>query len=617
MKKINLLDPLLSSRIAAGEIIERPSSVLREFLDNALDAKADEINVAIDGGGIDLLSVTDNGEGIQKDDLSLIGNRHATSKIKTIDDLYDIATLGFRGEALYSISAVSRLTISTFSSSSKESSTLIIDNGKREDIKDYGVEKGTKVQMENLFFDIPARRSFLKKESTESAACKNLLISKALAFPYVRFTFTQDGALRLNWPKVNTLKERVMYHYRNYGISDSQVNYLEIAGDEFKIRIVCTNSSVKRTDRKEIRIYVNGRPVEDYALQQAVTFGYGELLPGGSYPYAAVFIENKPELVDFNIHPSKKEVKLRNASEIHHSISTLLRNVERVIPEIKVNQYYLDDAERWENSKKISTYSAPMKAISDIENRYIPKSHTNEYSNKPKNKVSDTASTKEYKEKDKAWLEKAMMLKAQSEERRNSENTSHTESLPKEINDNTTEESIIYIGQAFKLFLICQKDDELYIIDQHAAHERVLYDELLEQKSIQTLLIPIKLDLDRSTSDFLEKYAYVYTKLGIMLSKSDNNEWQIDAIPAAAKGIESKIVSFIQEEKLDERELEMELFAVIACHAAIKAGDDIDKWSAESLCKKVFELDEPCCPHGRTFLIRIKEDVLKEMVGRT
>ena len=288
MARINLLDPLLSSRIAAGEVIERPQSVLRELLDNALDAGASEIRVSIDDGGIGKLSVADNGSGIAREDLKLLGSRHATSKIHTADDLYDIRTLGFRGEALYSIGAVSRLTVSTFSAETKEGSTLVIDNGRRSEITSASPDRGTIVTSENLFSEIPARRSFLKRASSEAALCRQLLISKALAFPQVRFTFISDGAIRLDWPQCSTLKERVMFLYRGDGIADADTEELHSEGEGFSVTIIAGNSAVKRSDRKEIRVYVNGRPVDEYSIVQAVQYGYGELLPGSCHNiYAA------------------------------------------------------------------------------------------------------------------------------------------------------------------------------------------------------------------------------------------------------------------------------------------------------------------------------------------
>ena len=599
MAKINLLDPLLSSRIAAGEVIERPQSILRELLDNSLDAGSNKIDVEIEGGGIDYLSVADNGAGIDRDDLPLLANRHATSKIHTNDDLYSIRTLGFRGEALYSISAVTRLTLSTRSRATGEASTLVIDNGKREPITSFGPDEGTIVKTENLFQDIPARRAFLKRASTESQACRNLVVSKALAFPHIRFTMKIDGALRIDWPQVDSYKERAMYAYRQMGIHDEDVKELEYEGEEFKLRVIATSSNVKRSDRKEIRIYVNNRQIEDYSLVQAVTYGYGELLPGGSYPYCIVFIENNPELVDFNIHPTKKEVKLRNLAEIHHALTTLIKNgVERVIPEIKApsTQFYLDDIERFENGKKTDTF------IPKEEKRYTP------ISSQKEDELQERGRT--YQEKDKEWLEKAKELQRLHNSRRVVVENPIEE--PKE-----EKEEIIYIGQAFKLFLICQVKDNLYLIDQHAAHERILYDEMLSQKKVQPLLIPIKIEVDDLTDEFLSKYSYVYTKLGIMISQTGKGLWEIDSMPAVCRSIEAQIVDFITSAKANEEELEEKLFAIIACKAAIKAGDDIDRWAAIELIKKVFALESPACPHGRTFLIKLNEKELREMVGRT
>lgn len=336
MAQINLLPPRLQARIAAGEVIDRPQAILRELLDNAIDSGTDDISVIIEGGGIDRIKVKDFGCGMKRDDVGIIASPHATSKIKTEDDLYNIHTMGFRGEALYSIAAVSKLTVATCDGDSGEKSTIVIDNGKRGEISSTGPEKGTEVTSENLFFDIPARRSFLKRNSTEAMMCKNTLVSKALAFPSIGFTLTIDGALKLKWPKRQTLKERVMMLYREYSIAEGDVFYLEEQRDDYSIRLVATSSAVKRSDRKEIRVYVNSRPVDEFSIAQAVTYGYGELLPGGSYPYCAVFIQDKAELVDFNIHPAKREVKIRNISEIHHSISSLLKNgIERKIPEIK------------------------------------------------------------------------------------------------------------------------------------------------------------------------------------------------------------------------------------------------------------------------------------------
>lgn len=603
MQRINLLSPLLSARIAAGEVIERPQSVLREFLDNAIDSGATEIRVTVEGGGIDLIRVQDNGSGILRDDLELIGKRHATSKIKDSDDLYTINTMGFRGEALYSISSVSKLTIRTRAKESGEGSTLVIDNGKRYEVEDGGTAEGTVVEAEDLFKDIPARRAFLKRNATEAQLCRNLLTIKALALPHIRFTLTIDGALRLDWPSVETLKERVMFYYRSLGYFDGDFTEMHQDYDDFSITIIGGSSAVKRSDRKEIRVFVNKRPVEEYSLVQAIIYGYGEMLPGGSYPVASLFIEDKSELVDFNIHPAKKEVKLRNLQEIHHAITTLIKkSAERKIPTLEPVQkeFYIPSSTK-------ESFSAFKEEKRETFSSYIPKERMKE---EPSSSLLTERKT-EYRSSDRDWVEKAKKLRELNEKAK--------EEIKAEIKEEAKEEKISfrYIGQAFNLFLIAEKDDDLYLVDQHAAHERILYNELLEQNTIQPLLVPIKLEVDSETDAFLSNHSHVYTTLGIMLSREADGKWEINALPAVCRGIETELTDFITNAKADEEELDAKLFAIIACKAAIKAGDSIDKWSAEALLDKVFRMSEPVCPHGRTFLIKVSEKKLRELVGRT
>ncbi len=598
MAVINLLPPRLQARIAAGEVIDRPQAILRELLDNAIDSSTDEISVIVEGGGIDRIKVKDYGCGMTRDDVKIIASPHATSKIKCEDDLYNIHTMGFRGEALYSIAAVSKLTVSTCDGKSGEKSTIVIDNGKRGEITPTGPERGTEVTSENLFFDIPARRSFLKRNSTEAQMCKNTLVSKALAFPEIGFTLTTDGALKLKWPKRQSLKERVMMLYRDYSIADGDVEYLEEKTEDYTVKIVASTSAEKRSDRKEIRVYVNSRPVDEFSIVQAVTYGYGELLPGGSYPYCAVFIEDKSELVDFNIHPAKREVKIRNINEIHHTISSLLKKgITRIIPEIK----------EVENKKEQDFFSSQVKETTP------PREEKKEVYSALKSAeplyVSERITP--YQNKDRNWLEKAKALKEARE------NIERSEKKKEEEEKKEADDEVKYIGQAFSLFLICERKNELYLVDQHAAHERILYDELLSQKTVQKLLVPIKIEVDDITDDYLYNHCYVYTKLGIMLSRIEKGIWEIDALPAMTRGIEDKIIDYVVSSKSDEHELEEKLFATMACKAAVKMGDEVDKYSALEILKRVFLMDEPCCPHGRTFLIKLTKENLMKMVGRT
>ncbi len=577
--------------------MERPESVLRELLDNAIDSNADEIIIETSGGGIESIACIDNGNGIQKDDMARIAMQHATSKISTDEDLYNIHTMGFRGEALYSISSVSKLTIKSKSSSEDDAYTLVIDNGNRYPLQSGGPGKGTIVQVENLFGEIPARRAFLKRPQTESALNRSLVIKKALPFPSISFKYYQDGALKLSYEKAKDIKERVMMLYRPMGIPDADVSVLRTTGDDFSITVVAANQSVKRSDRKEIRIYVNSRPVDDYALQQAVAYGYGELLPGGSFPVAVVFIENRSELTDFNIHPTKREVKLRNGKEIHHALTLLVKNgLERKIPEIKAaKETNLFEENEIETRNQTRRFTG-IRDGNTTEGKVLERIYSYQTEEKPR---------------DNSWLEKAKELKRIREEREEKNERKREERKEEDVTH------FKYIGQCFSLFLIAQKDDALYLVDQHAAHERILYDELTSQVSLQTLLAPITLEVEKDVDEFLSKHSEIYSKLGIMLSRKDDGIWEIIALPALARDRESEIVDFIANSKGDEKELESSIFAIMACKKAIKKGDYVDQYSAEELLKKVFKMKEPVCPHGRTFLIKLEKEELEKMVGRT
>ena len=593
MRNINQLSARLSARIAAGEVIERPESVLRELIDNSLDAGSDELVIEIENGGIDSIKVTDNGKGISREDLEVIATRHATSKIKAEDDLYNIRTLGFRGEALYSIAAVTKLTITSFDSEKKEGNRIVIDNGERGAITRAAINRGTIIEAENLFMDIPARRNFLKRASTEAQSIKALVIARSLATPSVSFKLYSDGALKLNFDKAESLKERVMMFYRPMGIADADVMHLRGNDEDYSIDIVATTSAKYRSDRKEIRIYVNDRPVEEFSLTQAVTYGYGELLPGGSFPYACVFIHDNPELVDFNIHPAKKEVKLRNIKDIHHAIVVLLKNgIERVIPEIK--------------SEDVITPSLFQSDDSKQRPSFFPQSDNTSYHARSHVASQAPRYNTDIRPRDDSWIEKAKEIRRDRE-------------IKKERDAEVKAEERVqyrYIGQAFKLFLIAELDGELYFVDQHAAHERIIYDELLKKESVQPLLVPIELDAEDDVVRFLDGNSQIYERLGITLEKR-NGKYMITSLPAVARSIEDEISSFISLNTGDEKELESNIFAIIACKAAVKAGDTLDRFSAEAILDKVFQMEEKACPHGRTFLIKLKESELREMVGRT
>ncbi|AEC01634.1 DNA mismatch repair endonuclease MutL [Parasphaerochaeta coccoides] len=621
--RIKRLDPIVAQRIAAGEVIERPSSVVRELIDNAVDAGATTITVAIENGGLDLISIMDNGSGIAPDDLPLCCESHATSKVASVDDLYHLSTMGFRGEALYSIAACSRVTIAS-SWHGQSPWSMTVDNGRKEEPVPGGPSTGTKVDVEGLFKFIPARRNFMKRASAEAASCRAVMVEKSLAFPSIEFRLLVDDSLRVHFPVTNR-KERVLDALAtDKNLVRSETMELTDHAGRFDLYAVCSTPSTFRSDRSHIKVYVNNRPIEDYALVQAVTYGYGEMLPGGSFPYCYLFISVDPELADFNIHPAKREVKLRNKAEIHHQIVEMVRTqVRRTIPRLR-GMMQEDHAADVQSDVQPELGASPRHQGERTADTHVASKHVtygygsaSGYSPAPSSVAE--ALKNSGKPADFCWFEKARDFLQKS-------GTSSAVTIKADrtaadattwIPENASEQDFTYIGQAFSLFLIAEKDGDLYIVDQHAAHERILYDEIVSRKDIQKLMVPLSFDVDGDVDEYLQQNSHLYAEYGIELTRPDERQWEIMTMPALGKPVEKQVVDFISHHCGDMTELDKGLYAIIACHSAIRDGDTLDKMAAEEILRKVFAMAEPRCPHGRTFLVRLSQDELRKSVGRT
>ncbi|MGH0053230.1 MAG: DNA mismatch repair endonuclease MutL [Sphaerochaetaceae bacterium] len=589
--KIQKLDPLVAQRIAAGEVIDRPASVIRELLDNALDAGAKTLVASVIDGGLETIKLIDDGEGIAKEDLPLLCESHATSKVHNLDDLYHIKSMGFRGEALYSIAAVSSITIAS-SLQGQDAYQITVDNGEKGAIQPGGPREGTTVTVEGLFKELPARRQFLKRPSTEATMCRYVLQEKALAFPDRAFRFIADGKIRVDLP-ATTKKQRVLDVLSiSQNIVPSEMLELYDTAGRFNLYAVCSSPALYRSDRSHIKIFVNNRPVEEFSLVQAVTYGYGEMLHGGAYPYCYLFIDVDPTLVDFNIHPTKREVKLRNKAEIHHQVVGMISSqVRRTIPRIVAKELEAEQTPLL--TPKVTYTQQPSVSSASHE-------HASRYQGEARKPI------------DPEWFQKAKEIL--STEGMQTTRTTEAENIWEMQAERPT---FTYLGQAFNLFLIAEKGDDLYLVDQHAAHERILYDEIRGKKEVQALMISISFEVERDVDTYLQQNQDVYLNLGIKLVRSDDLMWEIQALPALYRSIEKQLVSFIQTMSGESEEVEKGLYAIVACHAAIKAGDSVDRMMAISLLEKVFALEEPVCPHGRTFVIRLHKDELMKAVQRT
>ncbi len=595
-QKITLLPPATAQKIAAGEVIDRPQAVVRELLDNAIDAGATSIEVHLEGGGIDKIQVIDNGEGMSKEDLALCWSSHATSKIKEFDDLEKLHTMGFRGEALYSIAACTKLSIS----SARENAlgnTLEVHSGEFISLEPSGQGRGTSIVVSDLFYSIPARKKFLKRPSAEASACKKTCIAKIIPFPHIEFKFFVDGKLQLFLPK-QELKDRVVTAH-NLG-DPALFHKVTREGATFSITAILGDPTVSKHDRSKILLYVGNRPIQEYALVQAVQHGYNSFLPGGLFPVATICIDVDPKLVDVNIHPAKREVRMKNLPEIHHELSHMIKE------HLGTSGKGFPSSFTHKQTAKDTTLplASELDLGSPLWSELPSESHTprstsksnipsSVYQQAPTYAPPTPSSQDQYA---KGWVEQVKEIKKPS--------------IQVESYD------FRYLGQLFGVFLIIEKENNLLLVDQHAAHERIIYEELCNDTESQPLLLPIPMFPDDEEELLIEKQQSLYKKLGILVEKQAPGHWDITGLPQVMQKSDSTVADFIATQQGTIEELRKALFAKIACTEAIKEGDYLDSQRASAIADKAFKLPMPRCPHGRPLWVSIDRDTLYKDVGR-
>ena len=582
-RTIKVLPPEEARRIAAGEVIDRPAALVREFLDNAIDAGSVNIEISIEEGGCKKVEIADDGSGMSREDLELCHLTHATSKIRGLDDLDTALTLGFRGEALAAVSAVARLEIVT-SADGREAWRLETGPGNNHPVKIEQTRrtKGTTVRSLNLFESIPARKRFLKREGSEGTLCRQAFIDKALAYNAINFRFHQDGKLKDFLPVVSSKKERFAAALLQTG-EDIFLHEINVSGDGFSAAIVIGGPELYRNDRRQLFVFANGRRVQDYSLVQAMEYGSSGWFPNGTHPVGAVYIQIDPSLADFNIHPAKREVRFRDSGAIHHAVSGGVKAF--------FHKLYLRtsrDKEEKEDSLA-KTPSSPRAPREEFNFNYSSQTRKNIFENE-KLSNNNFASL------------------------RLCENSSPTSSSP--INSSANKE-IKYAGRAFGLFILIELGDRLYIIDQHAAHERILYNKFLEEAvPKQELLAPIPFTTESDDEDaFLEAKRGELSRLGVDIAK-DEDGWRIDALPADWRLGDTATVKEILGLRTAGENMAQRWVATVCCRAAIKDGDYPDDETAFALGKEALALPDPRCPHGRPVWTEISRDALYKAVRR-
>ena len=607
--RIIILPPEEARRIAAGEVIDRPAALVREFLDNAIDSGALNIEVSIEDGGCKKVEVTDDGGGMSRDDLELCHLPHATSKIRGLNDLDTFRTLGFRGEALASASAVSRMEITT-SSGGREAYILKTGPGGNNhfEIEQTRRTKGTTVRSVNLFENVPARKRFLKREGSEAALCRQIFIDKALAFNNINFRYVQDGKIKHYLPAAASKKERFADAILQTNEGRTERNFLHeffITGDGFSAAVVAGGPEIYRNDRRQIFIFANGRRVQEYSLVQALEYGSQGWFPNGTHPVAAVFVEIDPSLADFNIHPAKREVRFRDPGVIHHAVSGGVKSFFHTL--------YLSNTNKPEQSTEMEFETEGMESQTETEIRTVYQ-HT-DYSH---NNFTPHSS-----------LRISNQPSSSCHSPLNTSGLSFIRGKFNSINPPVNKaacDQMRYAGRVFGLFILIEWGDRLFIIDQHAAHERILYDKFLKEGvPKQELLTPIPFHTECEEEDnFLEEKRGELSRLGIEIKKdieeninySSHAFWHIEALPADWQMSDSATVKEILGLRTAGENMAQNWAATLCCHAAIKDGDFPDDETAFNIGRQALSLREPRCPHGRPVWTEISREALYKAVRR-
>lgn len=641
---VKKLDAEVARKIAAGEVIDRPNAIVRELMDNSIDSGAKSITVEISGGGIEKIRIVDDGCGMSKEDLQNCARPHATSKISSEIDLLNLTTLGFRGEALSSIAAVSRLSITSGGWKMRASIT-----------EDHILEPqanitGTIVQSEGLFENFPARRQFLKRPATEALMCKNTFIEKTLAHPEIAFRFIQDGEIKIDLPQNQSLKERFvmangLLQYEELFFEISKKSSFSSENCEWSFNVIIGEPAVSRPSKKDIEIFANGRKIQEYSLVQAVEYGCQGFFPNGTYPVAGVFIQIRPDLIDFNIHPAKKEARFYDISDLHHGLSSTIKDFfkkytyanfseDKSPDEIRSQDFfdiYSDNIENQTGTK--NTYASIHYKTSETNNAQLSDFRSKYLGIKSQD--SQNQSQNSYLSRTKLYDIAQQALDAQNpqsdelnqnleKKEYNSNDFQNQFSSSETFEQNQQikiEEKIKFIGTCLGTFLLAEKNNCLYIIDQHAAHERILFDRLMNnqnENANQQLLIPYKIRTESKTQDLqLEKLQSRLSLIGFEIQKIEDGYWEVTSIPERWTGSEFDLKQALFVKHVEPEEIIRSIAAMTACKAAVKDGYILDSITAEKLVKQAFTLEDPHCPHGRPIYTVISREKLFELVKRT
>jgi len=608
MANVKLLDTSTINKIAAGEVVERPASVVKELVENSIDAGAKRIEIEIQNGGKALIRVTDDGAGMNREDATLSVRRHATSKLSTSDDLQRITTLGFRGEALPTIAAVSKFTLQTRRADDELGTKIKIDGGKLQDTHEVGCKIGTTILVEEIFFNTPARLKFLKATPTEANKIHDFIIKLALSRPNIAFRFINGNRVALATPGNGKFLDALSAIYGTE-LTDSLLT-LKLDDGDLKLRGYVTKPNILKSYRSWQTFIINGRVVDNRTIAKAVDEAYKSLIPKTGFPLAIVIINVPQSSIDVNVHPQKIELKFEDEGRIfkavYHAVREAVENKNESV------------------EHDLTEVAAPP------ETPHFEQLNLNAELQEPPPKKNFE---RKKKIKDEFDFEKNLPAASQKisppEEISKPEKISTTvEKIPPPEKKSTLE--LEPIGQVARCYIVAQGGTDLYIVDQHVAHERILFDKLnayAERIPAQGLLIHRVLKFDSREAELIEKNLSLFAELGFTLEPSGENEFRITEVPLDAadtdaenllRGIIKEIFDGLNEAGDIAKKIRQSVLATTACKAAIKAGQELNLRQMEILLNDLSKTAHPhTCPHGRPTIIKFSNDDLAKMFKRT
>ncbi|WP_394856817.1 DNA mismatch repair endonuclease MutL [Staphylococcus epidermidis] len=643
MEKIKELETSLANKIAAGEVVERPSSVVKELLENAIDAQATEINIEVEQSGVSSIRVVDNGTGIAQEDLGLVFHRHATSKIVADDDLFHIRTLGFRGEALASISSVAKVTLKTCTDN-ENGHEIYAENGKIIHQKPAKAKKGTDIQVDSLFYNTPARLKYIKSLYTELGKITDIVNRMAMSHPEIRISLVSDGKKLLSTNGSGRTNE-VMAEI--YGMKVAK-DLVHISGDtsDYHLEGFVAKPEHSRSNKHYISIFINGRYIKNFVLNKAILEGYHTLLTIGRFPICYINIQMDPILVDVNVHPTKLEVRLSKEDQLYDLIVTKIREAFKdkiLIPQNDLNHASKKNKvlETFEQQKinfekqqsQIGETSAPYVHDQKDKNHDVESHKNNLDSTSSTNNESTEVSNELHNHIDDSYLQSQKEVLFDMEQ-----NTSNEYEISNQQSNDikgtvsqTPHRRVPYmeiVGQVHGTYIIAQNENGMFMIDQHAAQERIKYEYFREKigevtNEVQNLLIPLTFHFSKDEQMIIDQYKDELDKVGVHLEHFGGHDYIVNSYPVwfpkeeAEEIIKDMIELVLKHKSVDVKKIREDAAIMMSCKKSIKANHYLKNNEMADLIDQLREAEDPfTCPHGRPIIINFSNYELEKLFKR-